>query len=427
MSVSRRRFLALGAGGAAGAALGLSGCGSGASLSGKDQITLWTWNRSVSDKLTTLAATKGIPGETTQKLQYTKIGGNYKQKVLTSLAGKSSVPDIIGMNSDVSTYFPESDSFIDLRTLGADKVKSQYLDWKWNQGVTPEGKMIAFPMDTGPTALFYRYDLFKKAGVAIEPDEVTAATPDWDAYIALGKKIRKAIPGSVIVPTISEAWSYRLGQLDKRYMTRDNKYIGDQDHIREAWELAYRVGKEGLSANATGPDVNAIITNGKQVCQIGAVWWGLIYPVGSAAKTSGNWRVAMPPGGPGNNGGSFLAITKYARDPQAAFDFIKWLWTPSNSTATFVEMALFPSTPASYSDPRMAGPQKFYGGQRTVEVFGEVAQKVPNAYLSPYDNIIGTQFGNELPNMENGTKSVDKAWKDAQDNIQRELTRIGAI
>lgn len=61
MAVSRRRLPALGAGAAAGG-FGPARCGSQRSLGDPDEITLWTWDRSVSDKLVARAETKGIPG-----------------------------------------------------------------------------------------------------------------------------------------------------------------------------------------------------------------------------------------------------------------------------------------------------------------------------------------------------------------------------
>ena len=47
-------------------------------------------------------------------------------------------------------------SIVDLNTLGAAKLKSQYLSWKWAQGETTDGKLVGFPIDIGPTALYYR-------------------------------------------------------------------------------------------------------------------------------------------------------------------------------------------------------------------------------------------------------------------------------
>jgi cellobiose transport system substrate-binding protein len=428
MTVTRRKFLAIGAGGAA-AAAGLTGCGgSRSSLGGPDELSMWTWVGSVNDTLIGQAE-KAIPGADSMRLSMTRIGTGYKTKLLTALAGKSLVPDIVAMNDDVATYFPNADQFHDLRDLGAEQLAGDYLPWKWRLGITPENRMIAFPMDTGPTALFYRYDVFQKAGVEIEPDDVAAAAPDWDTYIQLGKKIKQAVPGSVITDNISGVYQSALAQQTKRYMTKEGQYIGDQDHVRQVWELAVRIVKEGLSANAQSgtTDVNAVVTNGKLVAYNSAVWWAQLGPKNAAPDTKGKWRVCPAPGGAGNRGGSFLAITKYCKDPEAAFKFITWLESAKNQAEAFLDPVLFPSTPASYTDERMTAPDPFFGGQRIVDVFAASAKKYPGAYFSPFDTMIQTPITAELVNVEVGSKSSDQAWKDAQAQVERELTRAGAI
>jgi cellobiose transport system substrate-binding protein len=427
MAVSRRRFLALGAGAAAGG-FGPAGCGSQRSLGDPDEITLWTWDRSVSDELVARAETKGIPGAQGFRLSRTNIGGHFNTKVRTALAGKSLVPDIIGINSDVATYFPNQDVFVDLNAFGAAELKSRYLDWKWSECITPEGRMIAFPMDTGPTGLFYRADLLQEAGITTDPKELAARAPDWDGFIALGKELRRSQERAVICPNIRHVWSIRLGQLGSKFMTEDGRYIGDRDELREAFELAYRIGREGLSAGAPegSPDLYGVITSGRQPVGIGAVWWGLAFPESAAPKTAGKWRVADPPGGSGNVGGSFLAITKYSKNPEAAYKFITWLQSPENQVKAFTEMSLFPSSPRSFTRPEMREPRPFYGGQRTIEVFGPSARQVKTVYRSPYDRVMDPVFAAELANVESG-KNVDTAWRDAQNTIERELTREGAI
>jgi cellobiose transport system substrate-binding protein len=212
-------------------------------------------------------------------------------------------------------------------------------------------------------------------------------------------------------------------------MTPEGQYIGDQDHIRTAFDLAVRVVKEGLSANAQNgsTDEDAVVTNGKLVAFNAAVWWAQLGPKNAAPKTKGLWRVTAAPGGPGNRGGSFLGITKYCKNPEAAFAFISWLETAKNQAQAFLDPVLFPSTPASYTDPRLAAPDPFFGGQRIVDVFAASAKKYPGAYFSPYDTIIGTPMGAELVNIETAGKNPDQAWRDAQTQIERELTRAGAI
>lgn len=425
MTVSRRKFLALGA---AATAAGVTGCGSRSSLGGSNELSMWTWVGSVNDDLIAQAE-KGIPGYDDMRLAMTRIGTSYKTKVLTSLAGKSLVPDIVANNDDVATYFPNADQFVDLKSLGAGDHESDFLAWKWKLGITPEGKMMAYPMDTGPTALFYRTDMLQKAGIDTDPAAVAELAPTWDAYIELGKKLKAAVPGSAITDNITGIYSYALAQQSKRYMTEDGQYVGDQDHIREQFDLAVRVVKEGLSANAQADttDADAVVTNGKLVAYNAAVWWAQLGPKNAAPKTKGLWRVTAAPGGAGNRGGSFLAITKYCKNPEAAFAFISWLESSKNQAQAFLDPVLFPSTPASYTDERMTAPDPFFGGQRIVDVFGASAKKYPGAYFSPYDSIIGSPISAELVNVETAGKSPDQAWADAQRQVERELTRVGAI
>ncbi|HEY3556801.1 MAG TPA: extracellular solute-binding protein [Kribbella sp.] len=426
MTLSRRQFLAAGSAAAA-ATAGLTGCGSRSSLGGQNELSMWTWVGSVNDDLIGQAE-KAIPGYDGMKLAMTRIGTNYKTKVLTALAGKSLVPDIVAINDDVATYFPNADQFHDLNELGAKDLEKDFLPWKWNWGVTPQGKMMAYPMDTGPTALFYRTDIFTKAGIDIDPAAVAGLAPDWDAFIALGKKVKQAVPGSSITDNIKSVYDYRMAQLPKKYMTRDGQYIGDQEHVRQAFDLAVRVVKEGLSANAqNSSDKNAVVTNGKLVAYNGAVWWAQLGPKNAAPKTKGLWRVTAAPGGAGNKGGSFLAITKYCKNPKAAFAFISWLESAKNQAQAFLDPVLFPSTPASYTDPKLSAPDPFFGGQKIVDVFAESAKKYPGAYFSPYDSIVDTPIGAELVNIEASGKNPDQAWADAQHQVQRELSRVGAI
>jgi cellobiose transport system substrate-binding protein len=427
MTLSRRHFLAVG-GSAAAAAAGLTGCGSRSSLGGSNELSMWTWVGSVNDGLISQAE-KAIPGYDGMKLSMTRIGSNYKTKVLTALAGKSLVPDIVAINDDVATYFPNADQFHDLNELGAKDLAKDFLPWKWKWGITPDNKMMAYPMDTGPTALFYRTDVFTKAGIDIDPAAVAELAPDWDMYIQLGKKVKQAVPGSSITDNITSVYAYRMAQQPKRYMTRDGQYIGDQDHVREAFDLAVRVVKEGLSANAQNgsTDADAVVTNGKLVAFNAAVWWAQLGPKNAAPKTKGLWRVTAAPGGAGNRGGSFLAITKYCKNPEAAFALISWLESAKNQAEAFLDPVLFPSTPASYTDSRLSAPDPFFGGQKIVDVFAESAKKYPGAYYSPYDTLIDTPLTNELVNVETAGKSPDQAWKDAQHQVERELTRAGAI
>ncbi len=53
--------------------------------------------------------------------------------------------------------------------------------WKCEQGTTADGKMLGLGTDVGSMAMCYRTDLFKKAGLPTDRDEVGALWPTWDA------------------------------------------------------------------------------------------------------------------------------------------------------------------------------------------------------------------------------------------------------
>ncbi|OXM13349.1 ABC transporter substrate-binding protein [Paenibacillus herberti] len=164
----------------------VSGCSSGDSNESPNEmktLTLWYWNRALDENLIQ-SVQKQFPNI---RINAQKIGGDFKSKLKTTLAAGTGGPDIIAMNDWVAEMFPNSDRFYDLYELGAKEIEPDFLDWKWQLGVAPDGKMIALPIDTGPTALFYRADLFQQAGLPSEPDEVHAAMVTWEDYFAAGK------------------------------------------------------------------------------------------------------------------------------------------------------------------------------------------------------------------------------------------------
>ena len=74
-----------------------------------------------------------------------------------------------------------------------------------------------------------------------------------------------------------------------------------------------------------------------------------------APDTSGKWDVAAIPGGGGNWGGSFLAIPKESKNPQAAYDLAAYLTAPEQELRIFKDTGNLPSLPALYTDPALTG------------------------------------------------------------------------
>lgn len=105
----------------------------------------------------------------------------------TRLAAGSGLSDIEAVEVD---WLPElkqyPDQFVD---LASDSVKDRWVSWKTEQATTSDGKLIGYGTDIGPEAICYRSDLFAKAGLPTDRDEVSASLGgSWDDYFALGEK-----------------------------------------------------------------------------------------------------------------------------------------------------------------------------------------------------------------------------------------------
>lgn len=427
MELSRRRLLQVGLLGMAGAAVGATGVGCSSddkTPSGDSKnLSLWYWSGGLSDKVVADVATKF--SDITFKA--TQIGGDFKQKLVTTITSRQFMPDITGLKGeDIAYFMSQQNQFLDLNELGADSLKSQYLEWKWKQGSTPDGKLIGFPIDIGPTALFYRADVYQKAGLPTEPADVAAAMPTWDAFFDAGVKLKKAIPTAFMVVDASEVYSMAIGQSTKRYVDTDNRFIGEQDHVRRAWDLAIKAVRLGIDGKTTsgGQDFNAALNSGVLPSKLGAAWIALDIK-SAAGKTSGKWRVAPMPEGPANQGGSFLAIPKSSGNPTKAFEIIKWMLSPDNQARGYTDASLFPSAPATYKMPALTGPDEFFGGQVTIDVLGLAAEKIPVAYESPHDAAVQEPYLTELTNIEAKGKNPDAAWTDAVAAAKQVGERLG--
>jgi len=405
MTLSRRRFLQAAL--AAAAAGTASACGASGSGTATD-LTLWYWGGGLSDNVVADAGKQFAP----DKLAASQIGGAFKQKLLVTMISERYVPDITGIKGeDMAAFLPDADHFIDLNTLGAKTLQSQYLSWKWDLGTTQDGRLIGFPIDIGPTATYYRADLFDKAGLPTDPDAVGKAIAAWDDFFALGVELHRALPKTYLINNIGSVFTVATGQLQQGFVNEHNEFIGDQQHIRDAWNIAVKPYTLGIDANINDNSWNAAIGDGTLGTETGAAWHALDIEQ-AAPDTKGHWRVAANPGEPTNNGGSFLALPSSCRNPGLAYQMITWMLNPANQARGFTDAALFPSTPASYTLPALTAADPFFGGQRTIDIFGPAAKKVPTQYTAPASSAVANPYYNELTNVETG-KKPDDAWNDA--------------
>ncbi|MEU1304770.1 ABC transporter substrate-binding protein [Streptomyces shenzhenensis] len=425
MRLSRRGLLRAGLAGTAATALGglASGCAVPTGSTGRNMV-LWYWDGGLGETVVRQARTRF---DNAVDLRAVKIGGYYRSKLITTLAGRAHIPDIAGLKGeDMASYLPDADQFVDLRTLGADRLKSGYLPWKWQAGIAEDGRMVGFPIDCGPVAHYYQYAVFRKAGLPYEPADVSAELNTWEKFFTAGEQLKKRLPGTYLLTDITSVFEMSVNQGTERFVDRDRHFIGDGEHVRAAWDRAVEAKRRRIVSNLVSgtPDQWSAVEDGTLPSQLNASWATNDIKNG-VPRTKGRWRVAGCPGGPSNIGGSFLSITRACREPERAFEIITWVLGAANQAQGFVDAGLFPSTPASYGMRKLREPDPFFGGQITMDVFGPAARRVPVAYASPYDMALGQPVKDEIKNVGVLGKNPGQAWKDAMSKCRRIAQHLG--
>ncbi len=98
----------------------------------------------------------------------------------------------------------------------------------------------------------YRRDLFEKAGLPSDREEVAKLWPTWDDFIATGEKFDAGIKDDKVhfIDAATNVYNSILMQGgDETYFDRDNKLIVDSNPaVKNAWDLANKMIDAKLTA-----------------------------------------------------------------------------------------------------------------------------------------------------------------------------------
>lgn len=424
MNLSRRHLLS---GGFAGLGVlgvsALTGCStstepkSDTGAGDAKKLVLWMWPEGF-DKQTLATVAKAQPS---YNVRQDIIGGDFKQKLTTTFTAGSGLPDLTGVKGeDIAFFRDHAGYFVDLNTLGAKDIESDYLGWKWAQATTTDGKQLGIPSDIGPTALFYRADIFEQAKLPSDPDQVAAQMTTWDAFIEFGTKLLAAKKKTYLVRNAAGLFGTIWPQSGKGFIDEKKTFIGDQDHIRNAWDITVKALKAGIIATIQSDtsDAAAAVNEGRLPADFGASWH-LADLMVDAPQTKGKWRVCAHPGPAINQGGSFLSIPAGASDPKASFAAIRELLSVKSQIREYVHNGNFPVSPKAYDDPKVSGPVDFLGGQHAAKVFGKAAESVRPLFEDSNSDAVSAPFAAQLERVESSGKNPETAWHDAVSEAKR--------
>ena len=341
---------------------------------------------------------------------------------LTTAMLAKNTPDIAAIEVSYSGYFRSYPKyFLDLKTVGASAMEANFLDWRWDQGVGDDGRVIGIPTDVGGAAIAYRTDLFKAAGLPTDPAKVSALWPTWDKYIETGKKY-KAKTKKSFLDSSGTIYAAVLNQGQAKYYDRTGKLIySTNKQVRTAFDTSSKALAAGIGSNISQftSDWNSGLNKGSFATVIAPAWM-LAYIKNLAPSTKGKWNVAALPGGGGNIGGSQLSIPASAKNPKAAMDFIKWYLSPEMQLKVFKDYGLFPSAKVLYDDQTVLGyKDPFFTNAPIGQIYAKGALSLKPIFEGRKQRQIDNIFGQALSRVALKKQTAAAAWQQALNEVKK--------
>jgi len=352
--------------------------------------------------------------------------GKYTQQLTQRIAAGSGAGDVVAIEEGTIVNFLQApDKFVNLQQFGSNDLKNNWLDWKYQQATTADGKTtIGLGTDVGGLAMCYRKDLFAKAGLPTDRDAVSALWPTWDAYIATGKKFQGAVGSDKVhfldaaTNTYNSILMQAAGQTsnDTYFNTGGDFIMETNPAVKTAWTEAQQIVDANLSAKlkSFSNEWNAGFKNGA-FATIACPAWMTGYIQGQAGDAaSGKWDIANVPGGGGNWGGSFLAVPTQSKHQKEAVELAKFLSSPQGQLTAFEAEGNLPSAPALYDDPALVDKTNaFFSNAPVGQIFAAGAKNLRPVYLGAKNQPVRDAVENALRSFEQGQTNADKAWSNA--------------
>lgn len=368
---------------------------------------------------------KANPGVTIKQTD-TEDEADYWKSLQTRLAGGGGLADVQGIEVGriASVTQQQSDKFEDLKKYGADELRSKFAQAKRAAATGKNGEVLGLGTDVGPEAMCYRTDLFKKAGLPTDREQLARKWSTWDGYLELGKQYKQKAPAkSAWLDSVGSLYSIMIGQEEKRYYDASGALIWETNPaLKTAWNTSVAAADSGLSAKLDqwSPQWNQAFAAGS-FATMPCPAWMLGYIKGQAGDAGqGKWDIATLPGGAGNWGGSYLAVPKAAKNKEAAYKLIEWLTAPRQQAKLFEKQGNFPSSTGAIEQVADAK-DPYFSNAPIGKIFGAAAKAAPVQVLGVHDQNVAQQITNALSEVERKGTAPDKAWANAKKGVENTI------
>jgi ABC-type glycerol-3-phosphate transport system substrate-binding protein len=302
-----------------------------------------------------------------------------------------------------------------------DRIAAEKMDLvgSLQNNYTYQGHVYGIQTDVNPVQLYYRKDLFAKAGI-------TNPIATWADYVTAGHTLKEKTGASImaIETTDYDVWTPLMLQYGCNFFDTSGKVVLDSDACHKAFRfLVSLVQDEKIAIAAPGGDqYNPTFWGAYGKGDVAAIWgasWMLSLLEGFIPDQKGKWAAQpLPTAAPdapwdtSTVGGNALVITNQSKNIDVSWDFIRWLVLEKPLPDTVYAV---PNNKARWNDAVFQKPNDYLGGQVIGQLWLQQTQTLLQdgaPYLVPdpnnttaYDTFTRTALGPAI----NGDMAADAA------------------
>jgi multiple sugar transport system substrate-binding protein/arabinogalactan oligomer/maltooligosaccharide transport system substrate-binding protein len=294
----------------------------------------------------------------------------YQEMVLTTLASGQGVPDVVTLDPMWAGDLIRGGTVLPLDKATTELNVADFVPAGWNL-YSWKGVQYGIPLDLDFQLVFYRKDVYDKAMATLGMTEFPTTIDD---YRALAKEVTKETGKPALLLSQGDYYSWYqsfLAPMGGNLINDEGtQYVFNDQKSVDALQLYSDLANVDKTAKLWSSDVDGdpmVALKGGDVMAILNGSWFATEIASGAPEMKGQWAIAPVPFGPEGRpndaatGGACLSIPTQAKEPELAWEFIKYTMTPENQAEYFRVVAGVPSLKTSWTDPALDEVNDFFG------------------------------------------------------------------
>lgn len=380
-------------------------------------------------------------------VQLTNFGGTMHDKLLTALLSNFGAPDVVEVEiTSIGRFLKgakDEIGFIDLKPRLVsegwmeDMVPARFTPWAYHN------RIYGIPHDLHPVVLLYRDDLFKASG--IEMTDVKT----WDEFIIAAKNVTRDIDDdgkidqfAIVLDNKTESDYFNfLLQRGGGFFDKNGDIVIDSDIAIETLEFYSSLfNKHKIATPVYGtwhgdPSNFAAMQDGKILSILAPDWYvGILKS--QVPQMAGKWKaIGMPAWEEGGRrtttrGGTMIGITKQCKNPDLAWELIKFTYFNRDGLANRYETTMIiPPLKSAWDVPIFHESEEYLGGQKIGKLFIDLVPDLPPRYQNPYwseaSDLLNDAIFDVVTEKQTAKKALTELAQKVREIISKDQNRWG--